>query len=105
MRELTYDEWMNEAKSHFESPQDIAFTCPSCGYVQSVKECREAGHPESAIGFSCIGRTLGTDKEFGDKTGGPCNYAGGGLIRLNPVKITDKDTSLFEFALEEIENE
>ena len=30
----------------------------------------------------------------------PCNYAGGGLFRLNPIKIIsgDKEQSYFDFA-------
>jgi hypothetical protein len=37
---------------------------------------------------------------FPRKGKGPCDYAGGGLIRLNPVTVVDGDKThdVFEFA-------
>jgi hypothetical protein len=36
-----------------------------------------------------------------DKGPGPCNYAGGGLIRIAPIKIGDK--YYFDFARNEVQ--
>lgn len=101
---MTHEEWATEAKRRFgDDPQNWRFVCPSCGYVASVKDWKDAGAPEGHIGFSCIGRSIGSKKELGDKTGGPCNYAGGGLFALNPVLITFPDGTtgyFFDFAPE-----
>jgi hypothetical protein len=40
-------------------------------------------------------------KEAFSQDGGPCNYAGGGLFRLNPVTVVDPDgieNHAFDFA-------
>jgi hypothetical protein len=77
------------------------FVCPACGHIASTQDYKDAGAPESAVGFSCVGRWSGQKREaFDDKDKpGPCNYAGGGLIRLSPIKITDAPGDLyFEFA-------
>lgn len=77
-----------------------AFVCPSCGHVQTVADYKAAGAPEGGVAFSCIGRYTGATQELGTKQGGPCNYAGGGLFRLNPVGVIFEDTKrdVFEFA-------
>lgn len=96
-------EWRTEAERRFGSDAlNWKFQCPSCHHVASVKDYREAGASSDAVAFSCVGRWLKAkdDKTFGRK-GGPCNYAGGGLIKLNPVTVTDEDGkshSVFAFA-------
>lgn len=84
------------------------FRCPSCGHVQTVAECRAAGMPPGAIGFSCVGRYDATldPKAVADaafkRSGGPCNYAGGGFFRIAPVLVTyqegEEPTLAFDFA-------
>ena len=78
---------------------DWKFVCPSCRHVASVKDWKDAGAPEGAIAFSCIGRYTGAG---GDKTfrgaGGPCDYAGGGLFGLNPVEVSLNGEVLWLFA-------
>lgn len=68
------------------------FVCPICGYAASLQEWKDAGAPPGAWAFSCVGRWKNTpvSDAFGPGpkvTGGPCNYAGGGLFRMNPVQI------------------
>lgn len=98
---MTFDEWIAEGKRRFgDDEMNWKFKCPACGHVASINDYKAAGAPVEAVGFSCVGRWTGSKKEFGDKTGGPCNYAGGGLIRLNPVTVVDADKRhhVFEFA-------
>lgn len=73
------------------------FKCPSCGHIQTPEDYKNAGANEGAIAFSCVGRWLPESKgELFDKNGGPCNYAGGGLFRLNPVSVDGHQ--IFDFA-------
>lgn len=93
---ITHAEWMAEAKRRFgDDPMNWQFVCPSCGHVASVKDWKDAGAPEGAVAFSCVGRYTGDGKAAEDKAfkhgGGPCNYTGGGLFRLNPVGVVFED--------------
>lgn len=57
-----------------------------------MQEWQEAGAPENAVAFSCVGR-------WRDDV--DCDYAGGGLFKLNPVVVTQEDgstTQAFAFA-------
>jgi hypothetical protein len=98
------ESWLNEAVERFGKTHAAwKFVCPICGYVQSVSECKKAGMEPGAIAFSCIGRWKGAGAYDGTG-GGPCNYAGGGLFRLNPVEVIRTGggtTRVFEFAEEE----
>lgn len=98
-RELTRDEWHAEGLRRFGPDIDSwRFVCPSCGHVAAVRDWRAAGAPDSAVAFSCIGcwAAAAPGATFGQK-GGPCNYAGGGLFRPNPVRVTTVH-AVFEFA-------
>ena len=98
---MTHDEWEKEAIRRFgKNPMEWEFVCPSCGYVTKIQEWVDAGAKPGHAAFSCVGRFLGSKKEIFDKTGGPCNYAGGGLIGLNPVEveIDGKTIRVFAFA-------
>jgi len=99
---VTHQEWEKEAIRRFgQDPMRWKFVCPSCGYVASVQDWKDAGATEGHVAFSCIGRNLGSEKEIFDKTGGPCNYAGGGLFGLNPVEVVfpeGKVIRVFNFA-------
>lgn len=89
MLKLTNDEWYEKGKELF-GPEVTKwrFTCPACGHVASVQEYKDAGAPEGAVGFNCIGRYLkGPVRQAFAKGPGPCNYAGGGLIRLAPFDV------------------
>jgi len=99
---MTREEWIQEATCRFgASVAGWRFVCPSCGHVASAKDWRDAGAPDTAIAFSCVGRWTGADdsKTF-KREGGPCIYAGGGLFRLNPLKVSDGGViyEVFDFA-------
>jgi hypothetical protein len=100
---MTRADWIAEGKKRFgDDMLAWRFVCPSCGHVTMVKDWQDAKAPEGAVVFSCVGRYLGADgsKSFKLK-GGPCNYAGGGLFRLNPIEVIDeegKDHHVFAFA-------
>ena len=98
---MTVAEWHKEGTRRVGPDQlKWRFVCPSCGYVASVQEWRDASAGNSAVAFSCVGRWLGSKKTLGEKPG-PCNYAGGGLFRLNPVSVICEDGTnlkVFDFA-------
>lgn len=95
---MTKEEWIKQGTEIFGADQMTwKFVCPVCGYVQSVADYKEAGAPFSAVAFSCIGRYLKTSRDAFSKEGdGPCNYAGGGLLKLNPVEVDGE--RYFDFA-------
>jgi hypothetical protein len=108
-RTITLAEWTAEGIARFgEDRPDWKFQCPSCGVTTTVREWRVAGAPEGAVAFSCVGRYLDDQDAAGKAFSGgkkkvkqPCNYAGGGLFKLNPVTVTMPDGSemqVFEFA-------
>lgn len=103
MRTVTYEEWLAEAERRFgKNAMDWRFECPVCKHVASVKDWKDAGASEGEVAFSCVGRRADKPRNAFEEEGkGPCNYAGGGLFRLNPVKVTGGpggDHSVFEFA-------
>jgi len=84
------DDWRKEAVRLFGSdPMKWRFICPSCGHIATVQEWKDAGAPEGAVAFSCVGRWLVKKEEAFQKGKGPCNYSGGGLFRLNPVSVKE----------------
>jgi hypothetical protein len=102
-KKYTLEEWRAEAAKRFgDDPMKWKFVCPSCGHVQTPQDYKDAGAPSTAVGFSCVGRWSGNmKKEAFSQDGGPCNYAGGGLFRLNPVTVVDPDgieNHAFDFA-------
>lgn len=103
MKSLTHAQWLEEGTRRF-GPDYMKwkFVCPVCKHVASVQDYKDAGAPDNAVAFSCIGRYAEVKREaFGKDDGpGPCNYAGGGLFALNPVRIIDFNTCFFDFAEE-----
>ena len=103
---ISQAEWEAQGVSRF-GPDRMTwrFVCPSCGHIASVKDWRDAGADEGEVAFSCVGRHRPKPADIGGKPG-PCNYAGGGLFKLNPVHIEmtrERDQaivviSVFEFA-------
>lgn len=101
MRTVTKAEFWAEGEKLFgPNVMDWRFVCPSCGHVATPRDWQAVKAPESAIAFSCVGRWMpeSTATIF-EKGKGPCNYAGGGLFRLNPVLVKDGDREqqCFEF--------
>lgn len=101
-REIHHDDWLAQARSLFgENPGDWRWVCPSCGHVARMQDWLDAGAPREAVAFSCIGRwTTPEGRDVGPVAGqpkeGPCNYAGGGLFRMNPVKVKGDCGVMFE---------
>jgi len=90
--------WKEEGDRRFGPDRlQYRFTCPSCGYVATVKQWVDLG-VKGAIAFSCIGRWTGSNQEMHSKEGGPCNYSGGGLFNLNPIKIVEINSNVFAYA-------
>lgn len=102
---MTKEEWEAKGTELFGKDRfDWKFKCPSCGYIASVRQWKDVGAGSGEIAFSCIGRRKVNSHEAftaNAVNGGPCNYAGGGLFRLNPVVVTvdgDEVVELFAFA-------
>lgn len=95
---MTQEEWFAEGTRLFgDDVMKWRFVCPSCGHIASVQDWKDAGAPEGAVAFSCVGRYLPERSEaFGGKGSGPCNYAGGGLFIIHPVNVEGRKT--FSFA-------
>lgn len=99
----TREAWWAEGERRFgPNMAEWRFVCPACGHVASVADWKNAGASSGEIAFSCIGRRLPECRDaFGDGPG-PCNYAGGGLFRLNPVKVISAmnghENEVFAFA-------
>ncbi len=92
----TLDEWLAEGRRRFgPNFTDWRFICPICGNVASGQEFKDAGAPPNRMYQECIGRYrpnpvrgLGVGEE---RTGGPCDYAGYGLIQVSPITVTHPD--------------
>lgn len=103
---MTRLEWIAEGERRFgPDPLRWRFVCPACGHVATVQDWKDNEAPEEAVAYSCIGRwtsSLPIPREaFGGNGPGPCNYAGGGLFRLNPQPVTDGENKVrhvFAFA-------
>jgi len=89
-RKLTQAELLAEATERFgPDPMDIAFRCPNCDDVATIREFKEAGASTAAPGQDCIGRHLGAlDKAkhasaegYRKKGGRGCDWAAYGLFR------------------------
>ena len=100
---ITYpskEAWAAEGVRRFGPDQARwAFVCPSCGHVATLRDW-DVANAGYAAAVSCVGRYDGTGddaKTFG-LAGGPCTYAGFGLIGLNPVEIDGVEVRLFAFA-------
>jgi len=90
--ELTSREWVNKGVELFGTKDKTKwkFKCPSCGVStigQEWVDVKAEGH----FAFSCIGRSIESKGDFLKNNKQPCNYAGGGLFKLNPVTIEHED--------------
>lgn len=100
---MTAKEWHAEGWRRFGPDQmKWRFKCPSCEDVACAEDWKAVGAPENAVAYSCRGRWMPESKAtIWQKGKGPCNYAGGGLFRLNPITVIDsegKEHNIFEFA-------
>lgn len=96
--EFTREEWLAEAEKRFGAdPLKWRFVCPSCKCVASVQDWKDGGASEGEVAFSCVGRRKdGDDSNTFRGNGQRCTYAGGGLFRLNPIKVTLPDGGVRE---------
>ncbi|MFJ1269930.1 VVA0879 family protein [Legionella lytica] len=99
---MNHSEWLEKAKMLYgENAGDWKFKCPICETVQTARDFVNAGlskeEASSSIAIECIGRFLpNKQKAIGGKKiikGEPCNYAGYGLLPLNPIEIEMDDGS------------
>lgn len=99
---MKHFDWLEKATMLYgEKSGDWKFKCPVCETVQTARDFVNAGlskeEASSSIAIECIGRYLPVkQKAIGEKKiikGKPCNYAGYGLFRLNPVEIEMSDGS------------
>lgn len=106
VKKYTQEEWKAEGVRRFgPDPKQWKFVCPVCKYVAKVEEWIEVGARDAAA-FSCVGRWRKESRDAlrGGDEPGPCNYAGGGLFRLNPVTVVypdGKEMDSFAFAEED----
>jgi len=105
---MTKEEWMAKGKELFgENFEEWKFVCPGCGHVQTIADFRQykdqGSSPNSAT-CECIGRYSGGKSWFFDnlrRTGGPCDYAGYGLLCISPITVLDGDKEIHSFAFAE----
>ena len=110
-RTISEADWQREGELLF-GPDRRAwrFVCPSCAHIARVTDWQRSGAPEGAVAYNCIGRFPGSGVSPQDaataafgRSGGPCNYTGGGIFNLNPVTINFDDGResgrFFEFEL------
>ncbi len=110
---MTHEEWLNKAKRLYgDNSGEWKFICPICKTPQTAQDFVKAGatkeQASTSIANECIGRWLpNKQKAIGEKKvikGQPCNYAGYGLFKLNPVEVIMDDgrkITAFDFADEE----
>lgn len=107
---ITIADWRAKAVRLFGAdPLQWRFVCPVCNHIASVQDWKDAGAPAECAGFSCVGRWIpGSRPAFhgepvqSSKSTGPCTYAGGGLFRLNPIKVLLEDGKTIDvFAFDE----
>jgi hypothetical protein len=102
---ISHDDWKAAAIERYgDDVKGWRFRCPLCGFVARVQDWLDA-KADDAIAFSCVGRWRENPRDAfmpkRSKKKGPCNYAGGGLFRLNPVIVTRADgveVQTFDFA-------
>ncbi len=106
--EMTKDEWLDKGKELFgEDFTRWRFVCPGCGHVQAVEDFRqykEKGADPNSATCECIGRYEDGKSWMNDnpkKNGGPCDYAGYGLLGISPVTVIDGEKKIRSFAFAE----
>lgn len=105
---MTKEEWHAKGKDLFgDDLFKWRFVCPGCGHVQSIEDFRrhkDAGATPESARCECIGRYTAGKSWANDnprKTGGPCDYAGYGLLNICPIKVIGGDKTTYSFAFDE----
>lgn len=107
---ISLDQWKSLGEKLFETKDKglWLFRCPACDAIILGKEWKRLKAKQS-FAYSCIGRYMDISERgtiFERKQ--PCNYAGGGLFRLNPVQVeieSEPAVEVFAFAHENFEIE
>ena len=102
LKTITQAEWEETGRRLYGDNRLLwKFRCPSCGNVQCAEDFRQYKVEAANTYSNCIGRFDGIhgDTPMGTIPG-PCNYASGGLLNINPVcvEIDGKQYFLFAFA-------
>ena len=79
--------------------EDIAFRCPMCNTVQSIRSLMNAGatkeEAEKRIAFSCEGRLRNAPSAKNGKPGlkniRGCDWTLGGLLKLHTIEVITED--------------
>ncbi len=99
MRTVTIPEFHQELKAQpVTAREDLAFTCPICGTVQSARSLIAAGAGadmdavEKYLGFSCVGRwTDAGPHKPKSPAGNGCDWTLGGLFSLHKLEVVTDD--------------
>ncbi|NLI12491.1 VVA0879 family protein [Pelotomaculum propionicicum] len=97
MIKQSLEDWLKEAEDKFVSPGDdrgaIAFQCPRCKRIQTLKDFKDRGLDHNLAYQECLGRH---DKSIG------CDWAADGLLRtlgLGRIVFHDGgEMEVFDFA-------
>ena len=100
--ELRFDDWRAEGERRFGPDRERwKFECPACGHVAAWADWAEVGADEGSVAFACVGRWIpGSRSAMFAEGPGPCDYTGGGLFKLNPLRVSKdgESTTFFAFA-------
>jgi hypothetical protein len=99
IRKISIPEFHAELKAQgVASREDVAFRCPVCSTVQSMRSLVAAGAGDTAadvekyVGFSCVGRWTGAgpfNPKKPDRHG--CDWTLGGLFQLHCLEVIDEE--------------
>lgn len=61
---LSRAQWFADGTALFgPDPMNWKFVCPVCKHVATARDWKDAGAPEGAVAFSCVGRWLPKSEE------------------------------------------
>lgn len=92
MAKQSLDEWLKEAEARFGPDEGkIAFRCPACGHIQTLKDFKDHGIDPNLAYQECIGRHV---------KGVGCDWTAYGLLRSSNIVVTEdgKEVHVFAFA-------
>jgi hypothetical protein len=106
MTKQSLEDWQAEMKKRFSSSDEVAFICPACGRVATIKEHIDAGGTRDNAPQQCIGRTSGLGTKNQTDKGNGCNWAAFGLFgamgKGRQIVFPDNSsTEVFDFGKEE----
>lgn len=106
---MLISEWRQKGVELFGERMRLwRFVCPVCKTPQSAQDFIDTGMDKetafSSIAQECIGRHIPSSQKAISETkvikGKPCNYAGYGLFKLNPLSVELEDgevINVFDF--------